>query len=158
MKLRVKKGDVVTVIAGKNKGTTGKILATQPDKGSVIVEGVNIATIHQKARKQGEKSTIVKVEKAIDASNVMINCPDCKKPVKVAIKEIDGKKVRVCKKCGHVFETEKVVIEKKTAEKAPKTTKAKTTKAKKETKTETVETEKKPTTRRKKATTEEVKD
>ena len=102
---KIKRGDNVTVIAGKDKDKQGKVLEVIPtEKGNkVIVEGVNIATIHKKAKTQQDKSQIVKVEKAIDASNVMVNCPDCNRPVRVKFEEVDGKKVRKCVKCGAVI-------------------------------------------------------
>lgn len=124
---KIKKGDIVTVITGKDKGKTGKVLATAPASHKVVVEGVNIATIAKKARKQNEKSEIVKVEKAIDASNVMVNCPVCNRPVRVKFDMVDGKKVRVCVKCGTVIADSnpdsKKVAKKETAKKTRRTTK-----------------------------------
>jgi large subunit ribosomal protein L24 len=102
---KVKKGDTVVVIAGKDNGKESKVLSVIPsEKGNkVVVEGVNIAKIHRKAKTQTEKSEIVKVEKAIDASNVMVKCPVCGKPTRVGFTVVDGKKVRICKKCGAVI-------------------------------------------------------
>ena len=72
-----------------------------PKEGKVIVEGVNVATKHQKARKQGQESGIIKVETPIYACKVMVVCPKCNKPTRVAHKVNEtGKKVRVCKHCG----------------------------------------------------------
>ena len=102
---KVKKGDNVTVITGKDKGKTGKVLAiVKTDKANkVVVEGMNIHTKHKKARRQDEKSEIIKAEAPIDASNVMVVCPSCGKPTRVGFKinEVDGKKVkvRICAKC-----------------------------------------------------------
>lgn len=100
---KVKKGDNVKVIAGKDKGVTGEVLTVTEEGKKVVVKGVNVATIHKKARKQNEKSEIVKVEKAIDASNVMVICPACNDATRVGFSEVDGKKVRVCKHCGAVL-------------------------------------------------------
>ena len=106
--MHVRKNDLVMVITGKDKGTKGKITAAFPKTGKVIVEGVNMVTRHQKARNAMQPGGIVKKEAAIDASNVMLICPKCNKPVRVAhkvtVNEVNGKKdrsmVRVCKKCG----------------------------------------------------------
>ena len=105
--MHVRKNDLVMVITGKDKGTKGKITAAFPKTGKVIVEGVNMVTRHQKARNARQPGGIVKKEAAIDASNVMLICPKCGKPTRVAhkvtVNEVNGKKdrsmVRVCKKC-----------------------------------------------------------
>ena len=118
--LHVKKGDTVIVISGDDRktvkedgtkvNTIAKVIATSPEEGKVIVEGVNIVSKHQKARRQGDTSSIVKVESAMYASKVQLVCLNskCEKynkaiRAKVAYKEgKDGKqiKVRVCPKCG----------------------------------------------------------
>lgn len=117
---KIKKGDTVTVITGKDKDKVGKVLEVVPtEKGNrVVVEGVNIATIAKKARRQEEKSEIIKVEKPIDASNVMVNCPTCKKPVRVKFVIEDGKKARACVKCGTII-ADKNKYEKKGDKKEP---------------------------------------
>ena len=99
-KLHVKTGDTVVVLSGDSKGTTGKVIATSPEEGKVIVEGVHIVSKHTKARKQGENSQIVKTEGAIYASKVQLVCPKCNKGVRVKHNIVDGKKIRVCAKCG----------------------------------------------------------
>ena len=99
-KLHVKTGDTVVVLSGDSKGTTGKVIATSPEEGKVIVAGANIVSKHTKARKQGENSQIVKTEGAIYASKVQLVCPKCDKGVRVHHKIVDGKKIRVCAKCG----------------------------------------------------------
>ena len=96
----IKKDDKVIVLSGKDKGKEGKVLKADPKNGKVIVEGVNVASKHQKPRKQGEEGGIVKMETPIYASKVMVVCPKCGKPTRVAHKLVDGKNVRVCKKCG----------------------------------------------------------
>ena len=99
--LNVKKGDTVIVLSGKDKGKKGKVLSTQPAAGKVVVEGVNFATKHVKPRRQGDPSGIMKQETPIRACKVMRVCPKCEKPTRPAHKLLaDGKKVRVCKKCG----------------------------------------------------------
>ena len=104
MKMHVKRGDVVKVIAGKDKGVEGKVLTAIPEKNKVVVEGVAIVSKHQKARVQGQQSTIVKVEAPIDASNVLRVCSKCGKAARTGIKILeDGSKVRYCKKCNETF-------------------------------------------------------
>ena len=99
-KLHIKRDDTVVVISGDSKGTRGKVIAASPEEGKVIVAGANIVSKHTKARRQGEKSQIVKTEGAIYASKVQLYCPNCKKGVRTSSKVVDGKKVRVCTKCG----------------------------------------------------------
>ena len=94
--MNVKVNDNVLVIAGKDKGVQGKVLATSPKANTVVVEGVRIQKKHQKARKANETSKIAEVPGAIDASNVMVVCPVCGKATRVKHAEVDGKKVRVC--------------------------------------------------------------
>ena len=101
--MNVKVNDNVLVIAGKDKGVQGKVLATSPKNNTVTVEGVRIQKKHQKARKANETSRIVEAPGAIDASNVMVVCPTCGKPVRVKHAVVDGKKVRVCG-CGAVLD------------------------------------------------------
>ncbi|MBR1833624.1 MAG: 50S ribosomal protein L24 [Ruminiclostridium sp.] len=99
-KIHVKTGDEVQIISGKDKGKTGKVLQVAPDEGKVIVEGLNMVTKHVKARRQDQLGGIVKAEGALYASKVMPVCPKCKKPVRTGSEMKDGKKIRVCKKCG----------------------------------------------------------
>ena len=100
-KLHVRTGDTVVVISGVDAGKKGKVLRAEPKAGKVVVEGVAMVTKHQKARKQGQESSIVKVETPIYACKVMVVCPKCNKPTRVAHKVNEsGKKVRVCKHCG----------------------------------------------------------
>ena len=99
--LHVKTGDRVIVIAGKDKGKTGNVKKAYPSKGKVSVEGANMITKSQKPMPAaGIQGGLVKLEAPMDASKVMIVCPACEKATKVAHKVVDGKKVRVCKKCG----------------------------------------------------------
>ena len=98
--MNIRKDDKVVVISGKDKGKQGKVLVAEPKAGKVIVEGVNVASKHQKPRKQGEEGGIIKMETPIYACKVMVVCPKCGKATRVAHKIEDGKKVRVCKKCG----------------------------------------------------------
>lgn len=106
--MNIKKNDKVVVLCGKDKGKVGEVLSADPKGGKVIVEGVSVATKHQKARKQGQESAIIKKETPIYACKVMVVCPKCGKPTRVAHKLVEKtisgktktKSVRVCKKCG----------------------------------------------------------
>ena len=98
--MNIKKDDKVVVLSGKDKGKEGKVLTAMPKDNKVIVEGVSVASRHMKPRKQGDQGGIIKMETPIYASKVMVVCPKCGKPTRVAHKIADGKKLRVCKKCG----------------------------------------------------------
>ena len=98
--MNVKVNDNVLVLAGKYKGKQGKVLKADPKAGKIIVEGVNIVNKHEKARRANETSKIVTEEAFIDASNVEVVCDKCGKATRVAHSVADGKKIRVCKKCG----------------------------------------------------------
>ena len=101
MKVHVKTKDEVIVISGKDKGVKGKVLDVSPKSGRVTVEGVAMVTKHQKSRAQGQPGGLIRKEAAIDASNVMLVCQKCGKPSRAGSKVLEnGKKVRVCKKCG----------------------------------------------------------
>ncbi len=121
--MNVKVNDNVLVIAGKDKGVQGKVLATSPKANTVVVEGVRIQKKHEKARKANETSKIVEVPGPIDASNVQVVCPTCGKATRVKHAVVDGKKVRVCA-CGAVLDkaySKKVAVKAAAAaEEAPK--------------------------------------
>ena len=99
-KLNIKKDDTVVVLSGDDKGVKGKVIAASPEEGKVLVEGVNIIHKHVKPRRQGETGGIVDAEGAIYASNVALYCPKCDKGVRTKTQVVDGKKIRVCAKCG----------------------------------------------------------
>lgn len=104
-KMNIKKDDTVVVISGEDKGVKGKVLAAMPKANKVIVEKVNIATKHRKPRSQRDQGGIIKQEAPINASNVMLFCEKCGKPSRAAHKVLeDGKKIRVCVKCGETFD------------------------------------------------------
>ena len=144
--LNVKSGDLVLVITGKDKGKQGKVLKTSPKTNRIVVEGVNMISRHQKARKAQEKSQIVKKEGTIDVSNVMVVCPVCGKPTRVkhTVNE-EGKVVRTCK-CGQALDKKFVKETKKASKKAAEKATEKAEKVESTEKKETVkkETAKKP--------------
>jgi len=104
-KVHVKKGDVVMVIAGKDAGKKGKVLEVIPSRNRVVVEGVNIVKRHTRPTQKLPQGGIIEKEAPFASSNVMIYCSKCNKPVRIN-KEIlaNGKKVRVCNKCGEAFD------------------------------------------------------
>ncbi len=102
IKYKLRREDLVQVIAGKDKGKQGKIVRIDREKGRAIVEGVNMVKKAMKKRKQTDRGGIVEVEAAIDMSNLMIVCKKCG-PTRIGYK-IDGdKKTRVCRKCGEAL-------------------------------------------------------
>ena len=102
-KMNVKKGDKVQVLSGKDRGAQGEVLRAFPAEGKVIVEGVAMVKKHQKPTQVGQQGGILEREAKIDVSNVMLVCPSCGKATRVGHATVDGKKLRVCKKCGHQF-------------------------------------------------------
>ncbi len=104
--MNIKTGDTVVLLTGNEKyrGKSGKVLAVSPKEDKVIVEGINVVKKHVKPRKAGDPSGIIETEAAIYASKVQLVCPKCGKPTRVGHKiYADGKKDRVCKKCGETF-------------------------------------------------------
>ena len=121
--MNVKVNDNVLVIAGKDKGVQGKVLATSPKANTVTVEGVRVQVKHEKARRANETSQKVQAPGPIDASNVMVVCPVCGKATRVKHAEVDGKKVRICGKADCKAVLDKAYSKKatvKAAEEAPK--------------------------------------
>jgi len=99
--LKLKKGDRVRVIAGKDKGKEGVISRSIPETGKVIVDGVNVARRHQKPTRAMQQGGIIDKDMPIQVSNLAMLCSSCGKPTKVGFRfEPDGTKVRKCRKCG----------------------------------------------------------
>ena len=111
-KVHVKPGDTVVLLTGKyedkfdSKGDrkTGKVVEVSPKEDKVIVEGINMITKHVKPIRMGQSGGIIKTEAPVYASKVQLVCPKCGKPTRVGHVVEDGKKLRVCKKCGKSFE------------------------------------------------------
>ncbi len=98
--MKLKTGDTVKIIAGKDKGIESKVARVIPDKNRVIVEGVATAKRHQRPQGQTMQGGIIDKDMPIDVSNVMIVCPDCG-PTKIGARRDDeGRKLRICRKCG----------------------------------------------------------
>ncbi|MCF7936249.1 MAG: 50S ribosomal protein L24 [Synergistales bacterium] len=105
MKMRIKRGDRVKVRSGKYKGVEGKVLRRDPGKNTVVVEGVNMATRHARPTQQNPQGGIMHQEAPLYADKVMLVCPSCGDPTRVARGFLDsGQKVRVCKKCGEIID------------------------------------------------------
>jgi large subunit ribosomal protein L24 len=109
--LRIREGDSVLVIAGKNRGKTGKVLRTEPGKHRVFVEGLNMVKRHQRPRsvkdtqKSAQTGGIIEKEGPIDVSNVMLLEPTDNKPTRVGVRVgDDGKRVRYAKRTGNAIE------------------------------------------------------
>jgi large subunit ribosomal protein L24 len=98
-KLGIRTGDKVKIIAGKDKGKEGKVLATLPHKERVIVERINMVKKAQRPTQRNQKGGILEIEAPLHVSNVMLICPKCGQPSRMGTRRSDGSRVRVCKKC-----------------------------------------------------------
>lgn len=102
--LKIRKGDTVCVISGKDKGKTGKVMHTLPRTHQALVEGVNRAKKHVRPTKENPKGGVIDLEMPIDISNLQIYCKKCSKPARVGVKiEKDAAKLRFCKKCQEII-------------------------------------------------------
>ncbi len=106
--MKIKKGDTVLVIAGEDRGKTGKVLKVFCEKSRVIVEGVNFIKRHTRQTQRAQKGGIIEKEAPVHVSNLMLYCPKCSTPTKVAFRILGGEegsksnKVRICRKCGEI--------------------------------------------------------
>jgi len=98
--MKIKKGDQVLIISGKDRGRKGKVLEVLSKENRVVVEGINIKKKHVRPKRSGEKGQIVQLPGPIHASNVKLICKNCGKPTRLGFKIEAGKKIRICKKCG----------------------------------------------------------
>ena len=128
---KIKRGDTVVVITGKDKGRKGKVLMVSPEEQTVLVDGVNMIIRHKKARSAQQKSAREKKAGAIHISNVAVLCK-CGKPTRVSYKFVADKKVRACRKCGEILDrkyvrakekekAKEVAVEEKDSKSADKT-------------------------------------
>ncbi|GAB5046896.1 50S ribosomal protein L24 [Thermodesulfovibrio sp. TK110] len=105
MSLRIKKGDTVLVLSGKDKDKKGRVLRVIPRDEKVVVEGVNIVKKHQKPSRKYPQGGIIEREHPIHISKAMLICPKCDKPTRIGARILeDGRKVRICKKCKEVID------------------------------------------------------
>jgi len=97
--MKIRKGDQVKIISGKDKGKSGKVIKAMPKKSLVIVEGLNLVKKHVRPRRSGEKGQIIEVPRPLHISKTMIVCRQCGKPTRIGYAFRDDKKYRICKKC-----------------------------------------------------------
>jgi large subunit ribosomal protein L24 len=103
--VQIRKNDSVMVIAGKERGKTGKVLRVLRDEDAVIIERINIVKRHTKPRGPQQPGGIVEKEASIDVSNIMIMCDKCNAPVRIGRKILaDGKKIRICRRCNEALD------------------------------------------------------
>ena len=110
-KMRMKKGDEVIVLAGKDKGKRGKVIQTLPDVGKVIVDGVNVVTRHQKPRTASSRAVVkqqlgeMMIPLGVSLAKVMLVCPKCNKETRIArVPTTAGDMARKCRKCGELVD------------------------------------------------------
>jgi large subunit ribosomal protein L24 len=106
--VRIKKGDTVMVISGRNKGVRGEVIRVLPKEERLVVQGANLRKKHQRQVQTGGRSMnpgIIQYEAPMHASNVMLICPKCDKPTRVSVQREEGKARRVCKQCQAVLDS-----------------------------------------------------
>ena len=101
--MKLKKGDQAKIILGKDRGKKGKIIQVFPEKGLVVIEGLNLRTKHTRPRKEREKGERVQFSAPLKASNVMLLCSKCNEPTRIGYKIIEKKRNRICRKCKEVI-------------------------------------------------------
>jgi len=108
VKVKIRKGDLIEVISGRDKNKRGEVIKVVADDHSVVVSGVNIRKKHQKQTQMGGRTMapgVIEFEAPIHISNVMLVCPSCNKPNRVTIQRLEDKVVRVCKHCGSAIDS-----------------------------------------------------
>lgn len=102
--MKIKKGDNVKIICGKDRGKKGKVLKVFPKENKIIVEGLNLRIKHVRPKKAGEKGQRIQFPASLNISDIMLICPKCGRQTRIGYKMLDsGKKVRICKKCKEVI-------------------------------------------------------
>ena len=103
MPFRIKKGDMVRIISGKDRGREGKVLKVYPKDERLLVEGINLRKRHRRPRRAGEKGSVVELPTPLAAAKAMPKCPSCLKPVRVGMRVLEGGRKRFCIKCKAEF-------------------------------------------------------
>lgn len=106
--LRIKRGDQVKIMSGRDKGTQGEVIRILPAKTRIVVQGVNVRKKHQRQVQAGGRTMnpgIIQFEAPIHISNVSLICPKCNQPTRIGIRRVDGKAQRYCKKCDAVVDS-----------------------------------------------------
>lgn len=98
--MKIKKGDQVLIMKGKDRGKKAKVLRGFPEKNQILVDGINIKKVHRRSKKEGEKGQVVEIPAPLDVAKVKIVCPKCGKPSRVGYRLQEKGKIRICKKCG----------------------------------------------------------
>src|SRR5579871_2680952 len=99
----IRKGDMVQIIAGREKGKTGRVMKVMPDSGRITIEKLNLVKRHTKPNQKSPQGGIVDKEGSLSYSNVLLLCPKCNRGVRFGIKMAGEKKTRLCKKCGEAI-------------------------------------------------------
>ncbi|MCX6765987.1 MAG: 50S ribosomal protein L24 [Candidatus Moranbacteria bacterium] len=97
--MKIRKGDQVQIISGKDRGKRGKVIRVLPKSGKLVVEGINLVKKHRRPRKGGEKGQRVEIPTPLASSKVKLICPHCGKPTRVGYKIEKSRKIRMCKVC-----------------------------------------------------------
>ncbi len=107
MKMRVRRGDTVEVVSGRDKGLRGEVLRVLPKESRVVVQGVNVRKKHQRQIQTGGRTMspgIIQFEASVHVSNVMFICPKCNQPTRLGARREDGEAKRICKNCDAVLD------------------------------------------------------
>lgn len=108
IRMKIRTGDTVEIISGKDKGQRGRVLRAMPRENRVVVDGLNLVWKHQKPRQVNQKGTKIQTPAPLFVSKVMLVCPHCDKTTRVGrTRGQDGKLYRVCKKCNEIIDAEK---------------------------------------------------
>ena len=98
--MKIKKGDTVLIISGKDRGKRNKVLQVFPKEERILVEGVNLRKKHIRPKRAGEKGQVAEMPTPLHISNAKLICSKCGKPTRIGDKTVEKKKYRICKKCG----------------------------------------------------------
>jgi len=102
--MRIKKGDTVQILKGKDKGKSGKVVSVNSRHRLITVEGLNLYKKHIRPKRQGEKGEVIQVVRPLPTANVMILCSNCGRPTRVGIRFESGRKFRYCKRCNSLID------------------------------------------------------
>lgn len=97
--MKIKKGDTIKIISGKDRGKTAKVFRVDTKSGRILAEGINLKKKHARPRQEGKRGEIVQLPASFPASAAMVVCPTCKAATRAGFSSADGKKIRTCKKC-----------------------------------------------------------
>ena len=101
--MKIKKGDTVQIISGRDRGKSGKVMKVDAANSSILLEGLNLVKKHLRPKRQGEKGRVLSLPRPLNISKIMLLCPNCKKAVRVGYRMEGENKVRYCRKCKGVI-------------------------------------------------------